>query len=104
VTSLGADQVIDYTKQDFTSNGETKDMLFDAVGKASFPACLRSLKKEEVYLQPVAAPALGMQMRWAGVTSSRTLIGGTATPTSEDLMYLKELVEAGTIKPVLIRP
>jgi NADPH:quinone reductase-like Zn-dependent oxidoreductase len=103
VKSLGADQVIDYTKEDFTSSGETYDMLFDAVGKTSFPGCLRSLKKDGVYLQPVAPPALSLQMLWAGVTSNRTLIGGAATPKTEDLMYLKELVEAGKIKPVIDR-
>ncbi len=103
VKSLGADQVIDYTKEDFARSGEIYDMLFDAVGKTSFPDCLRSLKKEGVYLQPVAAPALSMQMRWAGMTSSKTLIGGTATPKTEDLIFLKELIEAGKIKPVIDR-
>lgn len=103
VKSLGADQVIDYTKEDFTSSGETYDMLFDAVGKTSFPGCLRLLKKDGVYLQPVAPPALSLQMLWAGVTSSRTLIGGAAIPKTEDLKYLKELVEAGKIKPVIDR-
>jgi NADPH:quinone reductase-like Zn-dependent oxidoreductase len=101
VKSLGADQVIDYTKEDWTRSGETYDMLFDAVGKTSFPGCLRSLKKDGVYLQPVAPPALSLQMLWAGVTSSRTLIGGAAPPKTEDLMYLKELVEVGKIKPVI---
>lgn len=103
VKSLGADQVIDYTKEDFTSSGETYDMLFDAVGKTSFPDCLKSLKKEGVYLQSVAAPALSIRMRWAGMTSSKTLIGGEATPKTEDLIFLKELVEAGKIKPVIDR-
>lgn len=103
VKSLGADQVIDYTKEDWTRSGQTYDMLFDAVGKTSFPGCLKSLKKEGVYLQSVAAPALSMQMRWAAMTSSKTLIGGTATPKAEDLTSLKELVEAGKIKPVIDR-
>jgi len=103
VKSLGADQVIDYTKEDWTRSGETYDMLFDAVGKTSFPGCLRSLKKDGVYLQPVAAPALSMHMLWAGMTSSKILIGGTATPKTEDLIFLKELVEAGKIKAVIDR-
>jgi NADPH:quinone reductase-like Zn-dependent oxidoreductase len=103
VQALGADQVIDYTKEDWTRSGQTYDLLFDAVGKTSFPGCLRALKKEGVYLQAVAAPALALHMRLAGMTSRRTLIGGTATPKTEDLMYLKELVEAGKIKPVIDR-
>jgi NADPH:quinone reductase-like Zn-dependent oxidoreductase len=47
VKSLGADQVIDYTKEDFTKSGETYDMIFDTVGKSSFSRCLRSLRKKE---------------------------------------------------------
>jgi len=103
VKSLGADQVIDYTQEDWTRSGETYDILFDAVGKTSFPDCLKSLKKEGVYLQAVAAPALSIRMRWAGMTSSKTLIGGTATPKTENLITLKELIEAGKIKPVIDR-
>jgi NADPH:quinone reductase-like Zn-dependent oxidoreductase len=97
VKALGADQVIDYTKEDWTRSGETYDVLFDAVGKTSFPGCLRSLKQDGVYLQSVAAPALSLRMLWAGMTSRKTLIGGEATPKTEDLMYLKELVEAGKL-------
>jgi NADPH:quinone reductase-like Zn-dependent oxidoreductase len=103
VKSLGADQVIDYTKEDWTRSGETYDILFDAVGKTSFPDCLKALKPEGVYLQPLAAPALSLRMLWAGMTSSKTLIGGEATPKTEDLILLKELVEAGKIKPIIDR-
>lgn len=103
VRSLGADRVIDYTKEDFTRSGETYDIIFDTVGKSSLSASLRSLKKEGTYLQAVAGPAQLIQMRWASIRSGKTLTGGTAVPTSEDLIYLKELVEAGKIKPVIDR-
>jgi len=103
VKSLGANKVIDYTKEDFTKNGETYDVIFDAVGKSSFSGCMRSLKKEGIYLQAVAAPALMVRMRWASMMSSKKLIGGTAIPETENLIYLKELVEAGKIKPVIDR-
>jgi len=103
VKSLGADRVIDYTKEDFTKNGETYDVIFDAVGKSPFSGCMRSLKKEGIYLQAVAAPALMVRMRWTSMISSRKLIGGTATPETENLIYLKQLVEAGKIKPVIDR-
>ena len=103
VKSLGADKVIDYTKEDFTKSGETFDVIFDAVGKSSFSGCMRSLKNEGIYLQAVATPALSVRMRWASITSSKKIIGGTATPKTENLIYLKELVEAGKIKPVIDR-
>jgi len=103
VKSLGADKVIDYTKEDFSKSGETYDIIFDTVGKSSFSGCMRSLKKEGIYLQTVAAPALGIRMRWTSMTSSKKLIGGTATEKTEDLIFLKELIEAGKIKPVIDR-
>jgi NADPH:quinone reductase-like Zn-dependent oxidoreductase len=103
VKSLGADMVIDYTKEDFTKNGETYDVIFDTVGKSSLSGCIRSLKKEGTYLHTVVTPALGVRMRWTSMTSSKKLIGGTATPKTENLIYLKELVEAGKIKPVIDR-
>jgi NADPH:quinone reductase-like Zn-dependent oxidoreductase len=103
VKSLGADKVIDYTKEDFTQKGEKYDVIFDAVGKASFSGCMRSLKKEGTYLQVVAAPATSIRMQLTSMTSSKTLIGGTAVPKSENLIFLKELVEEGKIKPVIDR-
>ncbi len=103
VKSLGADKVIDYTQEDFTKSGETYDVIFDAVGKSSFSGCMRSLKKEGIYLHAVVAPALAVRMRWASLTSSKKLIGGTATEKTEDLIFLKELVEAEKLKTVIDR-
>ncbi len=103
VKSLGADKVIDYTQEDFTKSGETYDVIFDAVGKSSFSGCIRSLKKEGIYLHTVVAPALAVRMRWTSMTSSKKLIGGTATEKTEDLIFLKELVEAGKLKTVIDR-
>jgi NADPH:quinone reductase-like Zn-dependent oxidoreductase len=103
VTSLGADKVIDYTKEDFTKNGETYDVIFDVVGKSSFSGCMRSLKKEGIYLHAVATPAVMLRMRWASMLNGKKLIGGTAIPETENLIFLKELVEAGKIKPVIDR-
>ncbi len=103
VKSLGADKVIDYTKEDWTKSGETYDIIFDTVGKSSFSGCLRSLKKEGVYLQAFTTLALSARMRWTSMTSSKILIGGTAAPQTEDLVFLKELIEAGKIRPVIDR-
>jgi NADPH:quinone reductase-like Zn-dependent oxidoreductase len=101
VKSLGADRVIDYTKEDFTKNSEMYDVILDTVGMASFSGCMKSLKKKGTYLQVVATPATSIRMRLTGLTSSRTLIGGTANPQTENLIFLKELVEKGEIKPVI---
>jgi len=104
VKSLGADSVIDYTKEDFTKSGETYDIIFDTVGKSSFSGCVRSLKKKGFYLRAVHM-ALSPIVRglWTSMTSSKKVIGGIATERKEDLIFLKELIEAGKIKPVIDR-
>ncbi len=100
VKSLGADKVVDYTKEDFTKNGETYDIVFDAVGKSSFSRCKGSLAQEGVYLSAVMLP---VQQRWLSMTSGKKVVGGTAGEKTENLIFLKELVEAGKIKPVIDR-
>ena len=103
VKSLGADKVIDYTAEDFSSNGETYDVIFEAVDKSSFSACMKSLKKEGIYLN-VTTPLPSIQMLWTKMTSSKKLFLGENPPEkAEDLVFLKELVEAGKIKPVIDR-
>lgn len=103
VKSLGADHAIDYTRADFTKNNERYDIIFDTVGKTSLASSLESLKESGSYLQAVAGPALLIQMQWAARTSGKSLIGGTATPKVEDLVYLNSLAESGKIKPVIDR-
>jgi NADPH:quinone reductase-like Zn-dependent oxidoreductase len=103
VKSLGADMVIDYTKENFTKNSETYDVIFDAVGKSPFSGCIKALKKEGVYLHAVATPALSLRMRWTSMITNKKIIGGTLNPKAEDLIFLKELVEMGKIKPVIDR-
>ncbi len=101
--SIGADQVIDYTQEDFTKSGETYDVIFDIVGKGSFSGCIRSLKKNGRYL--LVNPGLSSSVRglWTSMTSSKKVIGGTASYKTEDLIFLKELIEAGKIKSVIDR-
>ena len=103
VKSLGADNVIDYTTEDFSTNGAIYDVIFDAVGKSSLPDCMKSLKQGGIYLQAVATPAISLRMHLASITSSKTLTGGTAVPKAYNLNFLKELVESGEIKPVIDR-
>jgi NADPH:quinone reductase-like Zn-dependent oxidoreductase len=104
VKSLGADKVIDYTKEDFTVSGETYDIIFDTVGKSPFSGCVRSLKKKGYYLRAVhmtLSPIV--QGLWTSMTSSKKVIGGAASEKTEDLIFLKELIEAGKLKPVIDR-
>jgi 2-desacetyl-2-hydroxyethyl bacteriochlorophyllide A dehydrogenase len=81
VETLGADKVIDYTKEDFTKSGETYDVIFDAVGKTSSSRCRSSLKKKGSYLSVKS------------ITSEKT----------ENLIFLKELIEAGKLKSAIDR-
>jgi NADPH:quinone reductase-like Zn-dependent oxidoreductase len=101
--SIGADQVFDYTQEDFTKSGETYDVIFDVVGKASFSGSIRSLKQNGCYL--LANPSLSRMVRglWTSRTSSKRVIAGTSSYKTEDLTFLKELIEAGKIKSVIDR-
>jgi NADPH:quinone reductase-like Zn-dependent oxidoreductase len=83
VKSLGANQVIDYTQEDFTQSGETYDVIFDAVGKLSSAHGKKALKKTGIYLNV---------LRDSGSGEKR-----------EELIFLKELIEAGKIKAVIDR-
>ncbi len=104
VKSLGADNVIDYTKEDFTQSGKTYDMIFDTSGKSSFSGCLRSLRNNGLYLRAVHfAPFPVLRGLWTSMTSSKKVIGGTAIERKEDLIVLKELIEAGKIMSVIDR-
>ncbi|MCH8080727.1 MAG: NAD(P)-dependent alcohol dehydrogenase [Proteobacteria bacterium] len=100
VKSLGADKVIDYTKEDFTKNGETYDIIFDTVIKTSFSRCKSSLKQRGVYLT-LDWPLL--QILWTSMTSSKKLIWGIPPERVEDANFLKELVEAGKLRSVIDR-
>ncbi len=103
VKSLGADKVIDYTQEDLTKSGETYDIIFDTVGKSSFSHCKDSLKKEGVYLSTLPTLPLLFQMLWTSKLGSKKAIYGIAPERTEDLILLKELIEAGKIKPVIDR-
>jgi len=103
VKSLGADQVIDYTKDDFTRNGQTYDVIFDTVGKSSVFRSKRSLKKEGFYLFATFGLPKLFPILWLNLTSSQKGIIGLVEESSEDLFTIKELIEAGKIKAVIDR-
>ncbi len=108
VKSLGADQVIDYTKEDFTENGKTYDVIFDTVGKRSFSKCKGSLTDEGIDLATNPTPVIMLQALWTGKSNSKTVKFAAAglRPIREkikDLVFITELIEAGNLKPVIDR-
>jgi NADPH:quinone reductase-like Zn-dependent oxidoreductase len=101
--SIGAVHVIDYTREDFTKNGETYDVIFDIMGKSSFSGSIKSLKQNGRYL--IGNPGLTqiVRGRWISMRSSKKVLIGAAIQKVEDLVFLKELIEAGEIKSVIDR-
>ncbi|MDQ4075192.1 MAG: NAD(P)-dependent alcohol dehydrogenase [Chloroflexota bacterium] len=101
--SIGADHVIDYTQQDFTKSGKRYDVILDTIGNSSFSSSLRVLKEHGTYLN--ANPALfgRIRMRWAARRSSQRILPWTGDYTVSNLLAVKELMEAGTIKAVIDR-
>ena len=105
VRSLGADRVIDYTREDYTKHGETYDVVFDAVGKTSFRRCRRLLKRGGLYVETDLGfmwhvPPLALLSRWIGDKRVRI---GMAKYTKKDILFLKELIEAGKYRAVIDR-
>ena len=108
VQPLGADHVIDYTREDFTQNGKTYDIIFDTVGKLSFSGCKGSLTDNGTYLTTVPAPAVMLQTLWpaksAGKKAKFAATGlRSAGEKTKDLAFLAELIEAGKFKAVIDR-
>lgn len=103
VKSLGADEVIDYTKEDFTKNGKTYDVIFETVGKTSFSSSLQSLTKNGHYLMAAAGLKEMRQGLCASITSKRKVTSGVMSETAEDLTFFNNLIETGKFKPVIDR-
>jgi NADPH:quinone reductase-like Zn-dependent oxidoreductase len=106
VKSLGADRVVDYSREDFTARGETYDVIFDAVAKSSFPRCRRSLADGGVYLTTVPIPKELMYMAWTSLTGGKRAKFAAMglrpdRKKREDLLFLKGLIEAGKLKAVI---
>jgi len=100
VRSLGADEVIDYLREDFTKNGQTYDVVFDAVGKHSYRRCRRSLAPEGKYIET------DLGFMWhvplLALVSKRVKLG-MAKYTKDDVLLVKHLVEAGEYRAVVDR-
>jgi NADPH:quinone reductase-like Zn-dependent oxidoreductase len=103
VRSLGADRVIDYTQEDFTKNGQTYDVIFDAVGKHSFKRCKDSLKPGGVYLPTDGFRNLTLALWTSRFGDRKVVFQLPPRYAKEDVVLLKELVEAGRFRAVIDR-
>ncbi|MDP6453878.1 MAG: NAD(P)-dependent alcohol dehydrogenase [SAR202 cluster bacterium] len=100
---IGADQVIDYTQEDFTKSGETYDVIFDVAAKSSYSRSAGSLKRDGRYIS--TTPGLSQMVRglWTSMTSRKKVTTGLASEGTKNLVFLKELIEAGKIRSVIDR-
>jgi len=101
VRSIGADEVIDYTKENFTRTEQRYDLIFDALAKSSFSDCKPILKPNGRYV--TTAFSLGLALKAKMVRGDKRMIPMVANPTRSDLIFLKDLLEAGKLKPIIDR-
>jgi NADPH:quinone reductase-like Zn-dependent oxidoreductase len=100
---LGADRVIDYTQEDFTQSGQVYDVIFDVVGKLSLSRSQKSLHPSGTFLLANPTPAQHLHGYWIRKTSRKKVVTQTASGTTADLIFLKELIEAGVIRTFIDR-
>jgi NADPH:quinone reductase-like Zn-dependent oxidoreductase len=103
VRSIGADKVVDYTREDFTQNGQVYDLIFDAVNTISVTGALKSLTKNGIMILSAAGMSEMLMGLWISKTSSKKVITGVISHNSAAISFLKELVETGRFKPVIDR-
>jgi NADPH:quinone reductase-like Zn-dependent oxidoreductase len=101
--SIGAQHVIDYTQEDYTSSAESYDLIIDVVGRRAVASRLRLLKPGGIYFLAYAGLRDILLGIWVSMTSRKKLKIESASQTKADLMTLKELVEAGKLKPVIAK-
>jgi len=109
VRSIGADEAIDYTRQDFTESGKGYDLIFDLVGNQPLSACRRALRPGGVYVGASGMPGGGvlgplpylLRVMLARTRDGRSLKPFAAKPNADDLTTLAELIDAGDVRPVI---
>ena len=107
VRSLGADEVVDYMREDFSKAGQVYDVIFDTVGKSGFSKSLKALKRGGAYVLVGGSGApseiFGNMVRsiWASMTGAAVVISGVAKADPSYPALLKELIEAGKLKTVI---
>ena len=100
VQSIGADHVIDYGEEDFTQTGDRYGLILDAVGNHSLSDCKRALHANGIYV--AVAGSVG-RVLWMGMTGGKRMVSMLARRNTEDLVVLKELLETGSVRPVIDR-
>jgi NADPH:quinone reductase-like Zn-dependent oxidoreductase len=100
--SLGADEVVDYLQEDFTRNGQTYDVVLDAVGKHSFRRCKRSLKRGGLFVATDGLHNFALA-KWTARIGDRKVVFAVARLSKNDVLFLKELIEAGQYRAVIDR-
>lgn len=103
VKLLGSDDVIDYTKQDFTTTGAQYDLIVDTAGTAPFERSKQALKPKGRLLGIVGTLSEMLKMPWVALTSDRRIIAGPVAGTAQDLRFLAGLAESGQFTPVIDR-
>jgi 2-desacetyl-2-hydroxyethyl bacteriochlorophyllide A dehydrogenase len=101
--SIGANHVIDYTKEDYTKSGETYDLIIDVVGRRGVSHRMKLLKPDGYYFLAYAGLSHILLGMWTSMTSNKKLKIESASQRKEDLIFLKELIEAGKLKPIIDR-
>lgn len=101
VKSLGADKVIDYTKEDFTNNGEKYDIILDVLGRTGFSKCKNSLTENGKYVLVSFKVKQLLQMMWTSIFSSKKVICVLSPQRPEDLLAVSKMIEEGKIKSIL---
>jgi len=101
VKSLGADKVIDYTKEDFTKSDERYDFVFGVVGKTTFSQCTGILKPKGIYLENMLEIKDFLKVLWTSIVGGKKIKGGVSTERAENLKFFIELIESGKLIPVI---
>jgi len=101
--SLGADQVIDYTKEEYINSGETYDLIIDMVGRKSVSRRLKLLKQDGIYFLAYARILDVVLSIWTSLTSSKKLIISSSKQNKEDLNFLKGLIDTGELRSIIDR-
>lgn len=103
VNALGADHVVDYATEDFTRNGESYDIIMDAVGKTSFARCRRSLSEKGRFLIVSGDRVQFLHALVSPLLGDKRVIAGVASGRSDDLLFMKEIIEEGDYRAVIDR-